>query len=272
MQQQQGGHHFKPEQGAKSGIRLQGSDGTLTIVGLNPEGVAADVLSTRNRANGCQLRQRRIALVLRDARPRHRALASTCCPEPRLCRLQLAEVSDARHGPPEVAVHRAQPIEPAATSCRAALVASSPRHTTVGGAASRAARKARDWTRSAATYVHAMSMLSTIVAIAAFAPPAARTSPHAARSVVQPLRAAQPLCKVWDPDDKVIYVGTAQPLTPTPAIPPVTHPAIPPAARQPHRELHRQPQRIAHQSPMPPAAPPAQRSPHVPSSRHLMCA
>ena len=117
-----------------------------------------------------------------------------------------------------------------------------------------------------------MSMLSTIVAIAAFAPPAARTSPHAARSVVQPLRAAQPLCKVWDPDDKVIYVGTAQPLTPTPAIPPVTHPAIPPAARQPHRELHRQPQRIAHQSPMPPAAPPAQRSPHVPSSRHLMCA
>ena len=53
--------------------------------------------------------------------------------------------------------------------------------------------------------VHAM--LSTLVAIAAFAPPAARTSPHAARSVVQPLRAAQPLCKVWDPDDKVIYVG-----------------------------------------------------------------
>ena len=53
--------------------------------------------------------------------------------------------------------------------------------------------------------VHAM--LSTLVAIAAFAPPAARTSPHAARSVDQPLRAAQPLCKVWDPDDKVIYVG-----------------------------------------------------------------
>ena len=53
--------------------------------------------------------------------------------------------------------------------------------------------------------VHAM--LSTLVAIAAFAPPAARTSPHAARSVDQPLRTAQPLCKVWDPDDKVIYVG-----------------------------------------------------------------
>ena len=102
-------------------------------------------------------------------------------------------------------------------------------------------------------------MLSTIVAIAAFAPPAARTSPHAARSVVQPLRAAQPLCKVWDPDDKVIYVGTAQPLTPTPAIPPVTHPAIPPAARarSTASSCTIKPQRLAHQSPMPPAAPPA---------------
>ena len=35
---------FKPEQGTKSGIRLQGSDGPPTIVVLNPEGVAADVL------------------------------------------------------------------------------------------------------------------------------------------------------------------------------------------------------------------------------------
>jgi hypothetical protein len=49
-------------------------------------------------------------------------------------------------------------------------------------------------------------MLSAIVAVAAFAPPAARTSPHTA---VQPLRAAQPLCKVRDPDDKVIYVGAS---------------------------------------------------------------
>ena len=71
---------------------------------------------------------------------------------------------------------------------------------------SRTARKAR----AASLISEKLSdvhMLSTIVAIAAFAPPAARTSPHAARSVVQPLRAAQPLCKVWDPDDKVIYVG-----------------------------------------------------------------
>ena len=61
-------------------------------------------------------------------------------------------------------------------------------------------------------------MLSTIFAIAAFAPPAARNSPHAARSVVQALRAAQPLCKVWDPDDKVIYVGART------AIPNASHP------------------------------------------------
>ena len=71
---------------------------------------------------------------------------------------------------------------------------------------SRTARKARA-ERSSARNSATSTMLSTIVAIAAFAPPAARTSPHAARSVVQPLRAAQPLCKVWDPDDKVIYVG-----------------------------------------------------------------
>ena len=50
-------------------------------------------------------------------------------------------------------------------------------------------------------------MLSSFVALAAFAPPTARPSPHAARAAVESLRTAQPLCKVWDPDDKVIYVG-----------------------------------------------------------------
>ena len=40
---------FKPEQGTKSGIRLQGSDGPPTIVSLNPEGVAADVLAAGER-------------------------------------------------------------------------------------------------------------------------------------------------------------------------------------------------------------------------------
>jgi len=36
------------------------------------------------------LQQTPIALVRRDARPRHRALAATRCPEPRLCMLQPA--------------------------------------------------------------------------------------------------------------------------------------------------------------------------------------
>ena len=40
---------FKPEQSTKSGIRLQGSDGPPTIVSLNPEGVAADVLVAGER-------------------------------------------------------------------------------------------------------------------------------------------------------------------------------------------------------------------------------
>ena len=36
------------------------------------------------------LPERRIALLMRGASPRRRAPAATCCPEPRLCRLQPA--------------------------------------------------------------------------------------------------------------------------------------------------------------------------------------
>ena len=36
------------------------------------------------------LQESSLALVRRDARPRHRALAATRCPEPRLCMLQPA--------------------------------------------------------------------------------------------------------------------------------------------------------------------------------------
>jgi len=36
------------------------------------------------------LQERRIALLMRGASPRRRAPAATCCPEPRLCRLQPA--------------------------------------------------------------------------------------------------------------------------------------------------------------------------------------
>ena len=89
-------------------------------------------------------------------------------------------------------------------------------------------------------------MLSAIVAVAAFAPPAARTWPHTARPVVQPLRAAQPLCKVRDPNDKVIYVGASPAATTHPAIRPATNAAIPPTARPAAlRSLHRQPQRLS---------------------------
>eukprot|EP00964_Phaeocystis_antarctica_P058669 scaffold34808_cov38-Phaeocystis_antarctica.AAC.3 len=57
---------------------------------------------------------------MRGASPRRRTPAATCCPEPRLCSGCSRQVSDGRHGSPEVAGHRARQIVPAATSCRAA--------------------------------------------------------------------------------------------------------------------------------------------------------
>ena len=92
------------------------------------------------------------------------------------------------------------------------------------------ARRHHGACRSARTRSDVHAMLSVIVAVAAFAPPAARTSPHAARPVVQPLRAAQPLCKVRDPNDKVIYVG-ASPAATTPRAIPASHKRSHPASR-----------------------------------------
>ena len=111
------------------------------------------------------------------------------------------------------------------------------------------ARRHHGACRSARTRSDVHPMLSALVAVAAFAPPAARTWPHTARPVVQPLRAAQPLCKVRDPNDKVIYVGASPAATTHPAIRPATNAAIPPAARPAAlRSLHRQPQRLSTQT------------------------
>ena len=96
-------------------------------------------------------------------------------------------------------------------------------------------------------------MLSGLVALAAFAPPAAQTSSHASRPVFAPLRAAQPLCKVWDSDDKVIYVGE--------------HNARPNNAQPPQRQPlpHTQSPRPSHREPHP-ATPPDSSSPMPPAA------
>eukprot|EP00964_Phaeocystis_antarctica_P023422 scaffold13100_cov33-Phaeocystis_antarctica.AAC.1 len=70
-----------------------------------PRGVCINVVNGTRQPHivARSLQERRIALLMRGASPRRRAPAATCYPEPRLCRLQARQVSDGRHGSPEVA-------------------------------------------------------------------------------------------------------------------------------------------------------------------------